>query len=192
MIDLTRDGKRNLVMLSCAAILLAIALGSSAQDGRSWKPLAADGVHDPAGEGLKDLQEPAAALSKLPAGTGGDRVKWGAALEQKLIAPRPSTDPKSVASEDDILDEDILMSLYGSLLPVRFPHKDHTQWLACENCHDKLFEMEQGASGISMMLILEGKQCGVCHGAVAFPLTECKRCHNVPRSEIPVATKKRK
>jgi hypothetical protein len=33
-----------------------------------------------------------------------------------------------------------------------------------------------------MLHILEGKQCGQCHGAVAFPLTECARCHNTART----------
>jgi hypothetical protein len=28
-----------------------------------------------------------------------------------------------------------------------------------------------------------GEQCGVCHGAVAFPLTVCGRCHNTPRDK---------
>ena len=32
-----------------------------------------------------------------------------------------------------------------------------------------------------MMLILQGEKCGLCHGAVAFPLTECLRCHSVSR-----------
>jgi hypothetical protein len=31
------------------------------------------------------------------------------------------------------------------------------------------------------MLILSGEKCGLCHGAVSFPLTECKRCHSVDR-----------
>ena len=32
-----------------------------------------------------------------------------------------------------------------------------------------------------MLLILAGEKCGLCHGAVAFPLTECLRCHSVQR-----------
>jgi hypothetical protein len=29
--------------------------------------------------------------------------------------------------------------------------------------------------------VLSGEKCGLCHGAVAFPLTECNRCHSVQR-----------
>jgi c(7)-type cytochrome triheme protein len=66
---------------------------------------------------------------------------------------------------------------------VLFPHKRHTEWLDCSNCHDKLFKEEIGASHISMFQILAGEQCGVCHGAVSFPLTECNRCHSVLRPD---------
>jgi hypothetical protein len=34
---------------------------------------------------------------------------------------------------------------------------------------------------MNMLQILSGEKCGQCHGAVAFPLTECARCHRVPR-----------
>jgi c(7)-type cytochrome triheme protein len=64
---------------------------------------------------------------------------------------------------------------------VRFPHRQHTLWLDCVNCHDHLFKAETGATNFSMLKILEGEQCGVCHGAVSFPLTECFRCHSVAR-----------
>jgi hypothetical protein len=36
-----------------------------------------------------------------------------------------------------------------------------------------------------MLAILEGEQCGQCHGAVAFPLTECTRCHAIPQKDFP-------
>ena len=64
---------------------------------------------------------------------------------------------------------------------VRFPHRQHTAWLDCSNCHDQLFGQTAGATTINMMLILQGEKCGLCHGAVAFPLTECLRCHSVVR-----------
>ena len=176
--------KRGLLTFGCIALMPLVAAGATGEDKRSWKPLAADGVHDPASPALTQLQAPDAALSKLPAGSGGDLVDWGEALRQGLIAPRAGIDPKS-ASEALILDGDILLNPNGSQQPVRFPHKDHTQWLDCTNCHEALFKMEKGAGRISMLRILEGQQCGVCHGAIAFPLTECKRCHNTPWSVKP-------
>jgi ribosomal protein L40E len=35
---------------------------------------------------------------------------------------------------------------------------------------------------MSMFAILQGEFCGRCHGAVSFPLTECRRCHSVPQN----------
>lgn len=169
-----------------AALLLVFAASAMAQDNRTWKPLAADGIHDPASPAISQLQAPGDALSKLPAETAGDRVRWGEALDKRLIAPRSGADPKS-GTDATVLDNDVVLNAHGSMPAVRFPHRNHTQWLECTSCHEELFKMQAGASGISMLRILEGEQCGVCHGAVAFPLTECKRCHNVPWSEKIVA-----
>lgn len=173
-----------------SALLFTFFAGEAAEDKRTWKPLAADGVHDPASPAVKQLQEPSAALSKLPAETAGDRVGWGEALRKGLIAPRAGVDPKS-GTDTTVLDVDVLLSPNGSLPPVRFPHRDHTRWLDCANCHPQLFQMQKGASQISMVRILDGEQCGVCHGAVAFPLTECKRCHNAPWNVQPAPSGKR-
>jgi hypothetical protein len=42
--------------------------------------------------------------------------------------------------------------------------------------------MKAGATKFTGMFpILSGEKCGRCHGAVAFPLTECRRCHVVMR-----------
>ena len=191
MMNIFSHGKRTLLALGGGVLLLVLAAGAMAQDNRRWKPLAADGVHDPASPAVTQLQAPGAALSKLPAGTGGNQVGWGEALKQGLIAPRAGADPKS-GTDATVLDNDILLNPNGSLPPVRFPHKDHTQWLDCGNCHDALFKMEKGASKISMARILEGEQCGVCHGAIAFPLTDCKRCHSAPWRVAPARVRKPK
>ena len=36
--------------------------------------------------------------------------------------------------------------------------------------------------------ILDGEYCGICHGAVSFPLTECDRCHNTEKTETVAET----
>ncbi len=172
-------------------LLLVFAVGAAAQDTRHWQPLATDGVHDPANPAVKKLQAPSEALSKLPAGTSGDLVDWGAALQKALIAPRASANPKS-STEAEVLDSDILLNLKGSTPPVRFSHGEHTRWLDCSNCHPQLFKMKSGASQISKLRMHDGAQCGVCHGAVAFPLTDCKRCHNQPWPSAPTPSRKLK
>jgi c(7)-type cytochrome triheme protein len=54
----------------------------------------------------------------------------------------------------------------------------------CETCHDSIFIAEVDANPINMRKILQGEYCGICHGAVAFPLTECDRCHNTDSSTV--------
>lgn len=79
---------------------------------------------------------------------------------------------------------DIILENTGEMPMVRFPHKAHTEWLDCSNCHDAIFKKEVGANPINMFAILNGEYCGRCHGAVSFPLTECLRCHSVSRKNF--------
>jgi c(7)-type cytochrome triheme protein len=84
-------------------------------------------------------------------------------------------------TEVNVLDLDIIMDATGEMAMVRFPHKAHTEWLDCSNCHDHIFKKKAGGNPVNMFAILAGEYCGRCHGAVAFPLTECRRCHSVSR-----------
>ncbi len=144
----------------------------------TWKSLAEDGLHDPLSPAIGVLQEPADALSQLPPDTAGNRVAWIRALREKFIQPRTNIFPET---KIEILDMDIVMDQTGELPLVLFPHKPHTEWLDCSNCHDRIFVKEVDANPINMFAILSGEYCGQCHGAVAFPLTECNRCHSVVR-----------
>lgn len=163
------------VALACVCAALPPAWAAGPQ-----LPLAADGVHDPANPGLKMLQEPRDALSNLPKDEVGNRVRWVKALEQGAITPRTNILPDT---QIRVLNLDILMPRTAEAPMVLFPHKQHTEWLDCSNCHEKLFKYKAGTTkGLNMFAILQGEFCGRCHGAVAFPLTECKRCHSVPRT----------
>ena len=170
----TSPAKARAARGALAALLVAFAAGAPAQ----WQPLAKDGIHDPASPALEVLQEPREALSRLPPDNAGNRVDWMRALEEGAIAPRSTLYRDT---EVRTLDTDILLNLKGGTPLVRFPHRSHTQWLDCSSCHEQLFKSQAGANRLSMLAILQGEQCGVCHGAVAFPLTECRRCHNTPR-----------
>lgn len=163
--------------LACLAALAGVASHALAQE---WAALRRDGIHDPKGPAVKQklLQEPRDALSKLPPDSTGNMVRWVEALQQGIIQPRPSLKP---GVKPEILDQDILLDLKGSMPVVLFPHKRHTEWLDCSNCHDGVFAKQTGGTKISMFQILAGEQCGICHGAVSFPLTECDRCHSVLR-----------
>jgi c(7)-type cytochrome triheme protein len=146
-----------------------------------WLPLEKDGVHDPRGPGISQLQQPAEALSPLPRDTAGNMVRWAKALDSGAITARAGVLPDARMR---IYDQNLIIAKFGSMPAVMFPHLPHTQWLDCSNCHNTLFKDKAGANKFSMTAILNGEQCGVCHGAVAFPLTECNRCHSVSNASL--------
>ncbi len=161
---------------------IALCLSAAAVAQKSpWLALEKDGVHDPRGPGIGLLQQPAEALAPLPRDTAGNLVRWVQALELGVINPRTNLRPETNVR---VLDQDLIVSKFGSMPAVRFPHRAHTLWLDCSNCHDVLFKDKAGANKFSMTAILNGEQCGLCHGAVAFPLTECNRCHSVPNESL--------
>ena len=144
-----------------------------------WLPLAQDELHDPANPALNLLQNPAKALSMLPRDGAGDQVNWVKALNDNSIKPRITLHSNT---QIEVLDLDVLFRNTDEMSMVNFPHKQHTEWLSCSNCHEDIFKSKAGANKFGMLDILNGQSCGRCHGAVAFPLTECNRCHNVPRT----------
>lgn len=103
-------------------------------------------------------------------------VDWSKALSQGVIAPRAGVDPKS--EDQVVLPLDVeLVPAAGDMFKAIFPHKTHTEWLGCPNCHTAIFQMAKGADPMTMEKINAGQYCGVCHGKVAFPATICGRCH---------------
>jgi c(7)-type cytochrome triheme protein len=169
-------------LLRRVAAVLALLAATAAAAPSLWQRLEADGVHDPQGPGITLLQQPAEALAPLPRDSAGNLVNWVQAIDSGAIQPRSNLFPETRVR---VLDQDLIIARYGSMPAVRFPHRAHTLWLDCANCHDQLFKAKAGANKFSMLAILNGEQCGVCHGAVAFPLTECNRCHSVPNASLP-------
>jgi c(7)-type cytochrome triheme protein len=143
-------------------------------------PPAEDGIHDPQNPGTALLQWPSEAFSSFPKSNDGNLVDWVATLKQGKIAPWFDFENRS--TEPFLFDLVIVREVKGSMPNVVFPHEAHTQWLDCSNCHDEIFVPEKGANQISMAAILLGQKCGVCHGRVAFPVTDCRRCHSQPKT----------
>lgn len=140
-----------------------------------------DGIHDASNDGTAALQHPKEAFGPMPKSNSGNRVDWVAALEKGVVNPR--FDLEDDTKKPIVLDLNIIREVKGSMPDVVYPHKQHTEWLDCSNCHPSIFIPKKGANNISMASILLGKQCGVCHGKVAFPVSDCRRCHskNKPR-----------
>lgn len=133
-------------------------------------------LHDPNNPSLKYLQKPAEAFAQLPKARTGNMVDWVKAVENGKINPRYDlNDPNA---KPMVMDLNIVMQVKGSMPDVVFPHRVHTRWLDCSNCHPAIFIPQSGANKMSMADNLLGKRCGLCHGKVAFPLSTCTKCHS--------------
>ena len=142
-----------------------------------------DGIHDAGNEGTHVLQPPLVSYEGLPTSNFGNYVDWVQALQKGFLNPRYDRVDPTV--EPLVMDLDIVREVKASMPDVIFPHKPHTQWLHCSNCHPKIFIPQKGANQINMSAILLGQKCGVCHGTVSFPITtlSCKVCHSKPKPD---------
>lgn len=115
---------------------------------------------------------------------------WMKAINEGLIKPRTSL---SGNDKMEVLDLDIVMRNTKEMPFVRFPHKSHTMWLACSNCHPAPFKPQAGSTSIRMADIFRGQFCGMCHDRVAFiTFFSCQRCHSVPQAAAPARTVERR
>lgn len=144
--------------------------------GKRNAPPAEDGIHDPTNPGTHALQPPLTALAGMPPLGAGNRVNWVSSLEGGKIRPRWDRDDGTANAV--VMDLNIVREVKGSMPDVVYPHKQHTEWLDCSNCHPAIFIPQKGANQISMASIMLGQKCGVCHGKVAFPVSECRLCHS--------------
>ena len=144
-------------------------------------PPTMDGIHDANSPGAALLQTPKSAFDAMPKSKSGNYVDWVKALDEKKITPR--FDRNDPDAQPIVMDLNIVREVKGSMPNVVYPHKQHTEWLDCSNCHPAIFIPQKGANNISMAAILLGEKCGVCHGKVAFPVSECRRCHSQPKTK---------
>jgi c(7)-type cytochrome triheme protein len=144
--------------------------------GRFNRPAVESGIHDPGNDMTLQLQPPQVAFAEMVKSPAGNHVDWVKSLDSKAINPRwDRLDPAAPAV---VMDLNIVREVKGSMPDVVYPHKQHTEWLDCSNCHPAIFIPQKGANQISMASILLGQKCGVCHGKVAFPVSECRLCHS--------------
>ena len=142
-------------------------------------PPESDGIHDATADGTMMLQPPREAFAGLPKSRSGNYINWSKALENGVLQPR--YDIHNPDAQPVVLDLNIVREVKGTMSDVVYPHKQHTEWLDCINCHPGIFIPMKGANQISMASIMMGEKCGVCHGKVAFPVSECRRCHSQPK-----------
>lgn len=115
-------------------------------------------------------------LSMFPAADYGNRINWVEALRKGLIKPEKQL---KTASQDIQLDKTLSLEAEMNLIPPAiFPHKAHTEWLDCNNCHPDIFNIKKKTTKhFPMDYILRGEFCGACHMNIGFPMNDCKRCH---------------
>jgi c(7)-type cytochrome triheme protein len=118
----------------------------------------------------------------LPKERFGNGLDWQQAEESGLINPADFVPGISIKRKSLAVQKDFALSPKLATMPnIIFSHKKHTVWNGCELCHPEIFVgVKKGESRYSMVSIFEGKSCGVCHNTVAFPLTDCQRCHATP------------
>ncbi|HZV82442.1 MAG TPA: c(7)-type cytochrome triheme domain-containing protein [Geobacteraceae bacterium] len=111
----------------------------------------------------------------MPMTATGNGVNWSEGLRNRIIKPQTYLKKKS---QDMGFDKELLLEAEMTIIPPAvFPHKAHTAWLDCDNCHPDLFNIKKKGTHFTMPEILKGNYCGVCHLTVAFPMDECRRCH---------------
>ena len=113
----------------------------------------------------------------------GNRINWVAAKRSERIKPvysmfKPEERPLEFRKRL------LLEAEWHRIPPAFFPHREHSAWLDCANCHPDIFNIKKKTTKhFLMQYILEEKFCGVCHLRVAFPMDNCKRCHPAFKTE---------
>ena len=134
-----------------------------------------DGAGEAFEEEVVQEEEHPVAFDYLPKTQLG-YVDWVKAITEGVIDPKESLDPDYRPMPP--LDFDVLFEIQGDMPDVVYPHYPHTIWLDCRNCHPAIFKMQAGTNPVTMEKILRGEFCGRCHGKVAFPISDCERCHS--------------
>jgi len=154
------------------------------KESKTNPPPMEDGIHDADNPGTALLQAPATAFETLDKSKHGNHINWVSSLDAAKIAPR--WDRSDPTIQPIVFDLNIIREVKGSMPNVIYPHKAHTEWLDCSNCHPDIFIPQKGANQISMASIMLGEKCGVCHGTVAFPVTTstCSLCHTQSKGNV--------
>jgi c(7)-type cytochrome triheme protein len=133
-------------------------------------------IYDETNPDLSRLQRIEEATRDMPHDAIGF-PDWMAALRTGAISPQAGL---SRSEKMQVLDLDIVMRNTKEMPHVLFPHRSHTLWLDCSNCHPAPFLPQAGVNPVSMSQIFRGKYCGMCHDRVAFiTFFSCERCHSV-------------
>ncbi len=132
----------------------------------------ADTVRPP----IEAFLDPDSVRARLPRDHAGN-IDWVRALRDSVIRPRQSLPGRLPPPTPGFqFAFDFWFPGPDTTFDARFPHSVHTEWLACQQCHPRIFPYRN--TPVKMADVFQGKFCGECHGKVAYPvLTGCERCH---------------
>lgn len=118
----------------------------------------------------------------LPKGHSGNGIDWEKAEASGQVEPLQYLEGVSVKRPGLAVQKDFALEPKVAGMPETiFSHQKHTVWNGCELCHPEIFVgIKRGTTKYTMIELFEGKYCGVCHDKVAFPQTDCQRCHAKP------------
>lgn len=114
----------------------------------------------------------------FPVASFGNGIDWGAAIRNGMISPVNSLNPRFSLKFPEKLRAPIRLGTASPRSDVTFSHQDHFAELDCSSCHPDIFTIKRkGTESFSMDRNMYGNFCGACHLLVAFPMSDCKRCH---------------
>jgi c(7)-type cytochrome triheme protein len=119
---------------------------------------------------------------RMPRETFGNGIDWEKAEQSGELKLVDRLDKVSIKKAGMKVQNDFaLKSKVEGMPDIIFSHSKHTVWNGCEVCHPDIFVgIKKGSTKYSMIDLFDGKYCGVCHDKVAFPQSDCKRCHAKP------------
>lgn len=120
----------------------------------------------------------AALTADLPKGRFGNKVDWEAAELQGKVVLTDTLPEISIKRTPLAVPKDYNIDAKIDGLPeIIFSHRKHAIWNGCELCHPEIYPVKAGGAKYTMQDVFAGKYCGACHGSVAFPASDCQRCH---------------
>ncbi len=126
---------------------------------------------------------------EIPLDSRGE-IDWTELKALGVTSPAPSSD-RTVKLDPALVKKGVIVFTPGEYedgegVPhVPFSHEIHSSRINCQSCHTSIFNNELGSNEVNMNEMAMGRTCGVCHGKVSFPLTDCSRCHTLTPGEVP-------
>lgn len=116
----------------------------------------------------------------LPMSRFGNGIDWAKALQEGKVDPIDTlnTDQPPLPFPEK-LKQPLKLGTSSPRSDVSFSHREHFAELDCSSCHPEIFNIKKKSTAdFTMEMNIYGAFCGACHMKVAFPMNDCKRCHN--------------